>query len=141
MTWKPSHFKHELLGERLKECRSCHESKQPADVLHKGLGKTIQCVQCHTTDTWKPSTFEHSKYFRFDRNHPSNCADCHNVNKTFASYSCYNCHEHDPSLIEKKHLKEGIRNFSNCVECHRSGDEKGVERRRDKERGRDRDDD
>ncbi len=134
--WKPSHFKHALLGERLNECRSCHESKQPADVLHKSIGKAIQCVQCHTTDKWKPSTFDHTKYFRFDRNHPSNCADCHNVKKTFSTYTCYNCHEHSPARIEREHLKEGIRNFSNCVECHRSGDEKEAERRLDRKRGR-----
>jgi len=139
-SWKPSHFKHELLGEKLNECRSCHESKQPVDVLHKSLGKEIQCVQCHTTDKWKPSTFNHTKYFRFDGNHPSNCVDCHDVNKTFETYTCYNCHEHRPAKIEKEHIKEGIRNFTNCVECHRSGDEIDAEGRRDKKRGRDRDD-
>lgn len=137
--WKPSHFKHELLDEKLNECRGCHESKQPADVLHKSFGNAVQCGQCHTTDKWKPSTFEHTKYFRFDGNHPSNCADCHDVNRTFESYTCYNCHEHSAAKIEREHLKEGIRNFSNCVECHRSGDEDGVDVRK-KKRGRDRDD-
>lgn len=138
--WKPSHFKHELLGEILNECRSCHESKQPEDLMHRSFGKAIQCVQCHNTDKWKPSTFNHTKYFRFDGNHPSNCADCHDVNKTFSTYSCYNCHEHNPAKIEKEHLKEGIKNFRNCVECHRSGDENEAEGRRDKKRDRSRDD-
>ena len=135
--WKPSHFKHELLGEKLNECRNCHEGKQPADVMHRSLGKSTQCVQCHTTDKWKPSTFNHSNYFRFDRNHPSNCSDCHDVNKTFKTYTCYNCHEHSPAKIEREHLKEGIRNFSNCVECHRSGDEKEAERKMERNRIRD----
>jgi hypothetical protein len=108
-------------------------------VLHDNLGKAIQCVQCHTTDKWKPSTFDHTKYFRFDGNHPSNCADCHDVNKTFSTYTCYNCHEHRPDKIEKEHIKEGIRNFSNCVECHRSGDEDEAERRFDRKRDRDED--
>jgi hypothetical protein len=138
--WKPSHFKHELLGERLNECRSCHQSKQPEDLMHRSLGNAIQCVQCHTTDKWKPSTFDHTKYFRFDGNHPSNCADCHDVNKTFSTYTCYNCHEHNPAKIEKEHLKEGIKNFRNCVECHRSGDENQAEGRRDKKRDGNRDD-
>ena len=138
--WKPSHFKHELLGERKNECRSCHENKQPADALHKGLGGTIQCIQCHTTDGWKPSTFDHTKYFRFDNNHPSDCINCHDVNKTLETYTCYNCHEHNPSRIEKEHLKEGIRSFNNCVECHRSGDKKETEGRREKRRGRERED-
>jgi hypothetical protein len=138
--WKPSHFKHELLGERKSECRSCHENKKPSDVLHKSFGRTIQCAQCHTADGWKPSTFNHTKYFRFDNNHPSECASCHEVNKTFEKYTCYNCHEHRPDKIEKEHLKEGIRNFTNCVECHRSGNKEEAERKRDKRRGRDRDD-
>lgn len=120
--WKPSHFKHELIDKK-NECKNCHESKRPADVLHKSLGSSVQCFQCHTTDKWKPSTFDHTKYFRFDINHPSNCDNCHNLNKSFETYTCYNCHEHNPSRIEKKHLKEGIRNFKNCSECHRSGDE------------------
>lgn len=138
--WKPSHFKHELLGEKLNECRNCHENKKPSDVLHKSFGNAVQCIQCHTTDKWKPSTFDHTKYFRFDINHTSNCIDCHDVNKTFETYTCYNCHEHSPAKIEKEHLKEGIRNFSNCVECHRSGDEKETEGKRKKKRGRNRDD-
>ena len=138
--WKPHHFKHELLGERKNECRSCHENKKPANALHNGLGRIIQCAQCHTTDGWKPSTFDHTKYFRFDNNHPSVCVDCHDVNKTFEKYTCYNCHEHRPAEIEKEHLKEGIRNFSNCVECHRSGDKKEAEGIREKRRGKDRDD-
>ncbi|MGZ5255578.1 MAG: hypothetical protein ACXWCT_14300 [Flavitalea sp.] len=138
--WKPSHFKHDLLGERLNECRSCHENKKPADPLHKNFGNDIQCVQCHTTDKWKPSTFDHTKYFRFDGNHPSDCANCHDVNKTFETYTCYNCHEHNPSKIENEHLKEGIQNFSNCVDCHRSSDENEAEGRGKKKRGRDRDD-
>jgi mono/diheme cytochrome c family protein len=108
--------------------------------MHKSLGKAIQCGHCHTTDKWKPSTFDHTKYFRFDGNHPSNCVDCHDVNKTFNTYSCYNCNTHNPAKIEKKHIKEGIRNSSNCVECHRSGDEKEAEGRRVKKLGRDRDD-
>jgi len=121
--WVPSHFKHELLETKKNECGNCHESKRPGDVLHKSFGNSIQCFQCHTTKSWKPSTFDHSKYFRFDVNHPSDCANCHNLNRTFKAYTCYNCHEHNPKRIEKKHLKEGIRNFKNCVECHRSGDE------------------
>jgi hypothetical protein len=121
--WIPPHFKHELLGERINECKNCHESKQPKDVLHKSLGNLVQCVQCHNTNAWKPSTFDHSNYFRFDNNHPSDCTNCHKLNRSFESYTCYNCHEHNPARIEKKHLKEGIRNFGDCVECHRSGDD------------------
>lgn len=134
-------FRHDVLELDLqKECSNCHLPQKPEDVLHRSLGKAIQCVDCHTTDRWKPSTFDHKKYFRFDRNHPSNCSNCHDVNKTFTTYTCYNCHEHSPDRIAQKHIKEGIRNFGNCVECHRSGDEKETEGRGNKKHGRDRDD-
>jgi len=131
-SWSPSNFEHELLGKRRNDCKSCHESKRPVDVLHKSLGFSAQCFQCHTINGWKPSTFDHTKYFRFDVNHPSDCTNCHNLNKTFDTYTCYNCHEHNPKRIEKKHLKEGIRNFGNCVECHRSGDEDEIMNKRNK---------
>lgn len=126
--WIPSHFKHDLLAELKDNCRNCHENQQPADEIHKGLGGANQCYQCHTTTEWTPSTFNHTKYFRFDNNHSSECINCHNINKTFETYTCYNCHEHRPERIAQKHLKEGIQNFSNCVECHRSGDEKEAKR-------------
>ena len=133
--WKPSHFKHEILGERKNECSNCHENKKPADELHLQIGAKIQCMQCHTTKSWKPSSFDHVKLFRFDLDHPSNCVNCHYIEKSFENYTCYNCHEHNLSRIEREHLKEGIRNFKNCVECHRSGDkleshEKGKKKRR-----------
>jgi len=130
--WKPSHFKHELLGDKKQDCRSCHENKKPGDNLHKQIGELIQCTQCHNTNGWRPSTFDHSKLFRFDRDHPDNCANCHDFNKSFGSYTCYNCHEHNAAFVEKEHLKEGIRNFKNCVECHRSGDKETKKRNRRK---------
>ncbi|QQS36643.1 MAG: cytochrome c3 family protein [Ignavibacteriales bacterium] len=130
--WERAEFKHQLLGEKQNDCKDCHINKTPDDELHIGLDKTVQCLQCHNTNAWKPSTFDHSKYFRFDKNHPSDCKNCHNEQKKFKSYTCYNCHEHQPARISEKHIKEGIRDFSNCVKCHRSGDEdeaKGNENR------------
>ena len=121
--WERAEFKHQLLGSNQNDCRSCHSNKIPDDGLHKGLGISIQCIQCHNTNEWKPSTFEHTKYFRFDNNHPSDCTKCHNAKDNYKSYTCYNCHEHQPSQISEKHLEEGIREFNNCVKCHRSGDE------------------
>jgi hypothetical protein len=44
------------------------------------------------------------------------------VANDYKKYTCYGCHEHTPAKIKREHLEEGIRNFDNCVECHRSGD-------------------
>jgi len=134
--WKPSHFKHELPGNGNENCRSCHENKKPSNDLHKQIGEVIQCVHCHTTNAWIPSTFNHNKFFVFDRDHPENCANCHEVSKSFESYTCYNCHEHNPARIEREHLKEGIRNFKNCVECHRSGEKERKDLKKSRKRGK-----
>jgi len=134
-------FRHNVLsGDTRKKCTNCHTPEKPEDTLHKGLGRTMECAQCHTTDGWKPSTFDHTKYFRFDGNHPSDCANCHDMNKTLKTYTCYNCHEHTPSRIAKKHLKEGIVEFENCVKCHTTGDKKethGIENKNRWERKKD----
>lgn len=124
--WERAEFKHTLLGDKQNDCRSCHINKIPDDGFHKVLETTVQCLQCHNTNAWKPSTFDHKKYFKFDENHPSDCKSCHSTKDNYKSYTCYNCHEHQPSRISEKHLEEGIKNFTNCVKCHRSGNEDDI---------------
>ena len=51
---------------------------------------------------------------------------------------CYGCHEHTPANIRAEHEEEGIRDFENCVECHR---DPGVEPKKsgrsgDRDRGK-----
>ena len=114
-----SHFSHNLLEATLQEqCDSCHSS--PADDLHrKAKGN---CGQCHSQDAWMPATFDHKKYFRFDKDHDTECVTCH-INSDYANYTCYGCHEHSRSKIREEHVEEGILDYEYCVECHRSGDE------------------
>lgn len=112
-------FSHGLLEASVQEqCDTCHST--PGDALHRKIKGN--CAQCHTNEAWLPATFEHDNYFRFDRHHDTDCATCH-VNNNYADYTCYGCHEHSRSKIREEHLEEGIRNYENCVECHRSGDE------------------
>lgn len=113
-------FTHELLNADLRDdCASCH-SEKPADALH-GAAAT-QCSACHTSRSWRPATFEHAKYFRFDREHPARCADCHPTKGSYAGYTCYGCHEHTPAQMAKEHREEGIANVEACAKCHRSAD-------------------
>ncbi len=81
-----------------------------------------QCGQCHSQQQWKPATLDHDKLFVLDRDHQTECVTCH-TNDDYSRYTCYGCHEHQPGKIRSKHMKEGIANFENCVECHRSADE------------------
>ncbi len=114
-----SHFSHNLLESTLqKQCDSCHHN--PVDDLHRKAEGN--CGQCHTQEAWIPATFEHEKFFRFDKDHDTECITCH-INDNYTNYTCYGCHEHSRSKIREEHVEEGIRDYEKCVECHRSGDE------------------
>lgn len=117
-------FSHELLSLDLRDqCESCHDN--PTDDLHRKVKGN--CAQCHNQDAWTPATFDHAQYFRFDRHHDTECETCH-INNDYSQYSCYGCHEHSRSKIRNEHYEEGIRDYENCAECHRSGDEDEAKR-------------
>ena len=112
-------FSHALLREPVRQrCESCHKS--PSDNLHRQISGN--CKQCHASERWKPATFEHAKLFLLDREHNTACATCHTRND-YSRYTCYGCHEHRPEKVRAEHIEEGIRDFENCVECHRSARE------------------
>lgn len=129
-------FSHALLRLTTREhCEGCH--KAPADSLHRRIQGS--CKQCHSPERWKPATLDHAKLFVLDRDHDVKCATCH-TNNDYSRYTCYGCHEHRQEKIRRKHEEDGIRNFENCAECHRSAAEKPREkgsregRKRDRER-------
>lgn len=116
------HFNHALLKKATSEqCQNCHKS--PTDSLHQQI--TGNCAQCHTQEKWVPTTFDHSKYFSLEDDHNARCVTCH-VRNDYSHYTCYGCHEHSPANIRREHTEEGIRNFDNCVECHRSASEHDI---------------
>jgi len=113
-------FNHTLLGkDTVGQCQDCHQS--PGDSLHQQI--TGNCTQCHTQEKWLPTTFDHTKYFALDGDHNTRCVTCH-VRNDYSHYTCYGCHEHSPSNIRSEHIEEGIQDFNNCVDCHRSANEK-----------------
>lgn len=115
-------FDHALLKKEAREqCQNCH--KAPKDSLHQQI--TGNCAQCHSTTRWTPAAFDHDRYFRLDRKHNVKCVICH-VRNDFSRYTCYGCHEHSPEKMRRKHIEEGIRNYENCVECHRSANEDDI---------------
>ena len=115
-------FNHALLQKATRdECQSCHKS--PKDSLHQQI--TGSCGQCHSQDKWTPATFDHAKHFELDRDHNTRCVTCH-VRNDFSRYTCYGCHEHTLESIRRKHIKEGIRDYDNCTECHRNADEHDI---------------
>ena len=116
-------FSHNLLEPEIeKQCDGCHAN--PGDALHQKI--KANCSSCHTQQRWTPATFDHDKYFRFDREHTTECTTCH-INDDYSNYTCYGCHEHSRSKIREEHVEEGIFDYENCSECHRSGDEDEAE--------------
>jgi len=123
--WKPATFDHKLLKQAEREqCVSCHKAKVPDDKLHRQVSD--KCGQCHKTDKWKPATFNHDKFFVFDDYH-QRCTTCHRT-PDYKQYTCYFCHEHTPEKVRQEHWEEGIREFENCVACHRSTNEDEAKR-------------
>lgn len=115
-------FDHALLRpEDRGNCQACHTP--PVDPLHEQI--TGNCSQCHNQQKWVPATFDHGKYFVLDGDHKASCATCH-VSNDYSRYTCYGCHEHTPENIRREHIEEGIRDYRDCVECHRgAGDAEG----------------
>ena len=108
-------FSHGLLKVSVRDtCSSCHAA--PKDTLHRDL--KVECSKCHGSEAWKPATFDHAEYFVLDRDHDASCETCHK-NNDFSRYTCYGCHEHSEAKVRREHLEEGIRDFQDCVECHR----------------------
>lgn len=116
-------FSHELLRSSSRDrCGSCHTA--PVDELHRN--PAVNCGQCHSQQRWKPATFEHDRLFVLDREHNAACTTCH-IDGDYIRYTCYGCHAHQPDAVRAEHLEEGIRDFDNCVECHRSASDEGQE--------------
>lgn len=97
-------------------CVACHA--EPA--FHAGLFGT-DCAACHSTAAWRPAQFNGSHTFPLRHGGGATCATCHP--SSFTTYTCYGCHEHNETKIRSKHLKEGIANFQNCIQCHPTGRE------------------
>jgi hypothetical protein len=124
-------FSHGLLRASARErCEGCH--KVPTTGQHPAANG--QCQQCHTTEHWKPASFEHASYFELDRDHAVTCATCHTGND-YKRYTCYGCHEHSADKLRAEHEEEGIRDFENCVSCHKSPRGKPSERGEHGDRG------
>jgi hypothetical protein len=99
-------------------CVSCHDD--PA--FHRGLLGS-ECASCHETTAWAPARYDRAHTFPFNHGEgsASPCATCHP--DSLSTYTCYDCHEHEPAEIEREHREEGIADFQDCMRCHPTGQE------------------
>ncbi|MCX6078397.1 MAG: hypothetical protein NTW32_02585 [Chloroflexi bacterium] len=128
--WKPAAFDHnlatfKLVGAHLSViCEKCHVNNvfkgTPSDCFachqkddrHNGsLGQN--CATCHSSQAWKPATFDHNiSFFKLTGAHISAaCARCH-VNNVFKGTpsTCYACHQN----VDHHNGQFG----QNCGVCH-----------------------
>jgi hypothetical protein len=83
------HVNHVLQGTP-SDCVACHAAK---DIHNGSLG--TDCGACHTTNGWKPSTYDHNlSTFKLSGKHVAVvCANCHNNNVFKGTTSnCFSCH-------------------------------------------------
>jgi hypothetical protein len=108
-------------------CVSCHAEPK----VHKGL-LGLDCVKCHTADSWKASAFVH----KFPVNHggagrkgstTSGCAVCHQDTVNVAHYTCYGCHAHTQEKMVQRHRRLTLAQLEKCASCHKTG--RGNDRR------------
>lgn len=101
------------------ECSGCHAEPD----IHAGdFGSS--CQDCHTTTAWSPALLlKHTFPLAHGEQGEIQCQVCHPVN--YVEYTCYNCHEHQPEEIQKKHQEEGITSaeLPDCARCHPTGRE------------------
>ena len=96
------------------ECAACHAEPD----FHLGMFTGQACSTCHSTTAWSPARFDEPHTFPINHGGEINtCADCHQPKLT--QWICFPCH--DRAEVDRKHIEEGIINFSDCLRCHPTG--------------------
>ena len=92
------------------ECASCHDKDDPHNAA---FGSS--CEQCHGTNSWKISGFNHAQQtgFALDGQHATlSCASCHTNSSPLQNSTCQSCHAKDD-------IHAGSFG-SDCASCHSS---------------------
>jgi len=133
--WTPSTYDHNrspfrLTGAHIQvNCRACHDQTDSAghrvfkgtptncvachanDDAHKGQFGS-DCQTCHSTNAWKPATFDHSRTsFQLTGAHANAaCLSCHSKGFKGTSSACVSCHASDDA--------HNGQFGSDCQTCH-----------------------
>ncbi len=102
-------------------CYSCHQGdfEGVTDPNHMTNNFDHNCVTCHTTTAWTPSTFNHSTTgFALTGGHTGlQCVACHSAGYTNTPADCYSCHQGDfAAVTDPNHVTNGFSHL--CAECH-----------------------
>ena len=99
------------LKDAPRDCYSCHREADPHEA---SLG--TDCTECHSTEGWLPSSFDHSTMTKFTltgKHIDLTCEKCH-ADKQFADtpMECMECHA-------EADVHEG-KNSTDCAACHKT---------------------
>lgn len=96
-------------------CSACHE--QP-DVHINQFG--LDCARCHSLEAWTPALLtRHTFALDHGGEGQVTCETCHT--ETYAEYTCYSCHDHQPDDMLTVHEAEAIFEIDDCIACHPTG--------------------
>ncbi|MCZ7601311.1 MAG: hypothetical protein M5R37_00455 [Melioribacteraceae bacterium] len=100
-------------------CFDCHNNNYNSsqNPSHSILVLSQTCEECHSTDVWIPSTFNHSTTgFELIGGHQiPDCSSCHTTDVSTTQNICFACHENDYS-IAPDHSSLGYPTA--CEQCH-----------------------
>jgi hypothetical protein len=117
------------------DCYACHTTdyNNTSNPNHIAASFPTTCVDCHSTTTWTPATFDHdNQYFPiYSGSHNgkwNQCSECHTTPNNYSLFSCIDCHEHRQSEMDVKHQEVNgyVFNSLNCYDCHPDGRERPV---------------
>ncbi len=103
------------------DCYSCHSNdySNVTDPSHTQNNFDRDCLKCHTTSSWSPSTFDHNQtQFPLTGAHVSvDCNKCHAQGFSGISTACFSCHEDMyNSTDDPNHM---VAQFpTQCENCH-----------------------
>ena len=139
--WSSDNFNHDFfpltLGHAINDCNRCHKTGNFSDASglcnschmqdylatnnpnHPISGISTSCVDCHSTDSWTPSTFDHSIY-PFVGAHAAianDCNLCHHGNYNNTPNDCNGCHMPDyTATTSPNHISAQFP--TDCAACH-----------------------
>ena len=111
-------------------CYDCHanEYNNSTNPSHISAQFPTDCEECHTQNSWVPSTFDHdSQYFPINsgkhREAWDACSDCHTNSTNYGVYSCIDCHEHNQTDMDNDHSAVPDYRYQSaaCFDCHPNG--------------------
>lgn len=101
-------------------CSSCHLTVYTSSQLpgHIAAGIPKECATCHSTNSWKPSLFNHTTTgYELKGAHKAivQCSQCHKGNLTSAPQTCAGCHQSQYDLA----LNHKVQGYPiDCTVCH-----------------------